>query len=100
VGLLPPALPDLVTLARLEVPWQVPASFLYAGAMSGAAGGLLWYAAVRRIGPARTVIYANLESFFVVVSAALLLGERVEAIALAGGLAIVAGVLLTRKPSG
>jgi drug/metabolite transporter (DMT)-like permease len=100
VGLLGPASPDLLALARMDLPWQVPASLLYAGAMSGAAGGLLWYAAVRHIGPARTVIYANMESLFVVISAALMLGERVEMVALTGGLAVVAGVLLTRKPMG
>jgi drug/metabolite transporter (DMT)-like permease len=49
-------------------------------------GSLLWYAAVRRLGAARTAIYANMELFFAVLVAALLLGEQ------------VAGVVPTRRP--
>ncbi len=44
-------------------------------------------------------MYANLESFFAVVAAAVMLGERVEWTALAGGAAVVAGVVLTRRPA-
>jgi drug/metabolite transporter (DMT)-like permease len=79
------------------VPWTVFVELLYAATAAGALGSLLWYAAVRRLGPARTAVYANLESFFAVVSAAVFLGERVEWTAIAGGVAVVAGVLLTRR---
>jgi drug/metabolite transporter (DMT)-like permease len=70
---------------------------LYAGLAGGALATLLWYAAVRRIGAARTAIYANMESFFAVLAAALLLGERVTVGSVVGGVAVVAGVLLTRR---
>lgn len=63
----------------------------------GSGGSVLWYATVRRLGAARTAIYANLESFFAVLAAALMLGERVEPTAVMGGVAVVAGVLLTRR---
>ena len=69
-----------------------------AGHGGGALGSLLWYAAVRRLGAARTGIYANMESFFAVLAAALLLGERVAVESLIGGVAVVVGVLLTRRP--
>jgi drug/metabolite transporter (DMT)-like permease len=46
------------------------------------------------------LIYANMESFFAVVAAAVLLGERVTWTAVAGGAAVVAGVLLTRRGGG
>ena len=96
LGLVPFALPTLVR-QEWALPWWAFVGIVYAGAVSGALGGLLWYAAVKRLGAARTVIYANMESFFAVLAAALLLGERVAVTSLVGGAAVVAGVLLTRR---
>jgi len=98
LGLLPAALQDL-----LATDWEHLSAFafeglLYSGVVAGTIGSLLWYSAVGRIGAARTTVYANLESLFAVLAAALLLGERVEWTALAGGASIVAGVVLTRRP--
>jgi drug/metabolite transporter (DMT)-like permease len=97
LGLLLPAVPGLAALDWRSVPWPAWVGLVYAAVAAGALGALLWYAAVRRLGPARTAVYANLESFFAVVFAALILGERVESTSLAGGAAVVAGVLLTRR---
>jgi drug/metabolite transporter (DMT)-like permease len=96
LGLLPFALPGLLG-GGWRVSWPLVAGLLYAAALAGSLGGFLWYAAVRRLGAARTAVYANMESFFAVVAATLILGERVEGLALAGGVAIVVGVLLTRR---
>jgi len=96
IGMVPFALPGLVT-QDWALPWWTYAGILYAGAAGGALGSLLWYAAVRRLGAARTAIYANMESFFAVLAAALLLGERVALVSVVGGVAVVAGVLLTRR---
>jgi drug/metabolite transporter (DMT)-like permease len=96
-GLLPLALPGLMVEDWTGLPLSALAAFAYSATLAGAAGGLLWYAAVRRLGAARTMIYSNLQSFFAVLFAALLLGERVEPTALAGGLAVIGGVLLTRR---
>jgi drug/metabolite transporter (DMT)-like permease len=100
VGLLPLAVPDLLTTNWVNLPWQAYGGFAYSGGLAGVGGALLWYGSVRRIGAARTMIYANMESFFVVLIAALLLGERAEWTALAGGVAVIAGVLLTRRAEG
>jgi drug/metabolite transporter (DMT)-like permease len=96
LGLVPFALPGLLT-QDWRLPWWVFAGVAYAGTAGGALGSLLWYGAVRRLGAARTAIYANMESFFAVLAAALLLGERVAVTSLVGGAAVVAGVLLTRR---
>jgi drug/metabolite transporter (DMT)-like permease len=98
LALVPAAAPALAGLAWTRVPWTAWAGLLFASTVAGALGSLLWYAAVRRIGAARTAIYANLESFFAVLAAAVMLGERVEGTALVGGAGVVAGVLLTRRP--
>ncbi len=100
LGLLPLALPGLLAEDWASLPPAIFSGLAYSGLISGALGGLLWYGAVRRIGAARTAIYANLQSFFAVLFAALLLGERVEGTALVGGVAVVAAVLLTRRPAG
>lgn len=96
LGLVPFALPGLLG-QDWRLPWWAFVGVIYAGAAGGALGSLLWYAAVRRLGAARTAIYANMESFFAVLAAALLLGERVAVTSLVGGVAVVAGVLLTRR---
>ena len=96
LGLLPFALPGLVT-QDWALPWWALAGILYAGTAGGALGSLLWYAAVRRLGAARTGIYANMESFFAVLAAAVMLGEKVAVTSIVGGAAVVVGVLLTRR---
>jgi drug/metabolite transporter (DMT)-like permease len=96
LGLVPFALPGLVR-QDWALPWWAWVGVFYAGTVGGALGSLLWYAAVKRLGAARTAIYANMESFFAVLAAALLLGERVAVTSLLGGVAVVAGVLLTRR---
>ena len=96
LGLIPFALPGLVT-QDWALPWWAFAGIVYSGVAGGALATLLWYAAVRRLGAARTGMYANMESFFAVLTAALLLGERVAWTSMVGGVAVVAGVLLTRR---
>ena len=96
LGLVPFALPGLLG-QDWRLPWWAFVGVIYAGAAGGALGSLLWYAAVRRLGAARTAIYANMESFFAVLAAALLLGKRVAVTSLVGGAAVVAGVLFTRR---
>src|SRR4029077_5687620 len=96
LGLVPFALPGLIA-QDWRLPWWAFVGVASAGTAGGALGSLLWYAAVRRLGAARTAIYANMESFFAVVAAAILLGERVAVPSLVGGVAVVAGVILTRR---
>jgi drug/metabolite transporter (DMT)-like permease len=97
LGLAPLGLAGLVAQDWSRVSGRDVAGLIYGSTIAGGVGSLLWYAAVRRLGAARTAIYANMESFFAVVAAALLLGERVAWPAVAGGVAVVAGVLLTRR---
>jgi drug/metabolite transporter (DMT)-like permease len=96
LGLVPFALRDLLA-QTWALPGWVVAGILYVGTVGGALATLLWYAAVRRLGASRTSIYANMESFFAVLAAAILLGERVAWPSVVGGVAVVAGVLLTRR---
>ncbi len=100
LGLCLPAAPALLAQDWPHLPWTAFAALAYSGLLAGALAWLLWYVAVGRLGAARTMVYANMESFFVVLFSALLLAERVEWTALVGGVAVVAGVLLTRRGRG
>jgi drug/metabolite transporter (DMT)-like permease len=97
LGMVPFALPGLLAQDWM-LPWWAVAGIAYSGVISAALASFLWYAGVRHMGAARTGIYANLESLFAVLASALLLGERVAVTALVGGAAVIAGVLLTRRP--
>jgi drug/metabolite transporter (DMT)-like permease len=57
---------------------------------------LIWYAAVQRLGPARTSIYSNIVPVAGMVTARVWLGEAITPHKVVGAIAIVAGVLLTR----
>jgi drug/metabolite transporter (DMT)-like permease len=97
LGMTPFALPGLLA-QDWALPWWAVVGIVYSGAISAALASLLWYAAVRGLGAARTGIYANLESLFAVVASAVLLGEHVALTSLVGGAVVVAGVVLTRRP--
>jgi drug/metabolite transporter (DMT)-like permease len=58
---------------------------------------ILWFTAIDRVGPARATLFANLEPFFAVLFAVLLLGEGLTAFELAGGLAIGVGIAIERR---
>ncbi|HET7855342.1 MAG TPA: DMT family transporter [Gaiellaceae bacterium] len=58
---------------------------------------LLWFSAIDRVGPSRAAIFANLQPFLAAVIALLLLHEELTRFQVAGGLAIGAGILLSRR---
>ena len=57
---------------------------------------VIWYAAVQKIGPARTSIYSNLIPITAMMIAAVWLDEPMPAVRIVGALAVLSGVLLTR----
>lgn len=58
---------------------------------------ILWFTAIDRVGPARAVLFANLEPFFAVAFAVVLLSESLNGFELAGGVAIAAGIVIERR---
>lgn len=70
-----------------------PRMFLY-GAATGVAFTCM-FAALRRIGPARTAVIMTLEALFAVLLAAVLLGEGIQPLAALGGAGILAGAILS-----
>jgi drug/metabolite transporter (DMT)-like permease len=78
--------------------WGVAA---YSGLLSIAAAYLVWYAAIRRIGPARTSIYAKMVPIAAMTIAAIWLHEPLTPRRILGAIAVITGVVLTRlaRPS-
>jgi drug/metabolite transporter (DMT)-like permease len=58
---------------------------------------ILWFTAIDRVGPSRASLFANLQPFFAVVFAVLLLDEHLDRYEVAGGFAIAAGIVLERR---
>jgi drug/metabolite transporter (DMT)-like permease len=58
---------------------------------------ILWFTALDRVGPSRAALFANLQPFFAVLFALLLLSEHMTAMEIAGGCAIFAGIVLERR---
>ena len=59
---------------------------------------LLWFGGISRVGPSRAAVYANLQPFLAAVFSVLILSEPLSGLQVVGGLAIAAGILLSRTP--
>jgi drug/metabolite transporter (DMT)-like permease len=59
---------------------------------------ILWFKAIDRVGPSRATLVANLQPFVAAIFAYLILSEHIKTIQIAGGVAILAGILFGRAP--
>jgi len=57
---------------------------------------ILWFTAIDRVGPARAALFGNIQPFFAVVFALILLSESLSAVEVAGGVLIAFGIALER----
>jgi drug/metabolite transporter (DMT)-like permease len=58
---------------------------------------ILWFTAIGKVGPSRATLFANLEPFFAVLFAVLLLSESLDGLEIAGGALIAAGIVIERR---
>ncbi len=95
------ALPTLVRADWSIVDAGIWGAAAYSGLLSIGAAYLVWYAAIRHIGPARTSIYANMVPVAAMAIAAVWLHEPLTSRRIAGAIAVITGVVLTRlaRPS-
>lgn len=99
IGGLPYAVAMLPQIVRVN--WRTVSTSAWASLFVSAIFALciayvIWYAAVQKIGPARTAIYSNLIPITAMIIAAIWLHEPMPAVRIAGAVAVLAGVLLTR----
>jgi drug/metabolite transporter (DMT)-like permease len=90
-------IPDLLTTDWARVSFAGWGGMLYAALLSLVAAYILWNRGVVRLGAARTVVYNTVVPLVATVIAMVGLGERPGLVHVAGGVLIVAGVLLTRQ---
>jgi drug/metabolite transporter (DMT)-like permease len=73
---------------------------LYAFAVIGplVVANMLWFGGISRVGPSRAAVFANLQPFLAAIFSVLILSEPLSRWQVVGGLAIAAGILLSRPP--
>lgn len=90
------AAPDAKLLAlQFDLPWQAWAALAALGALCTAPPVLSFLAAVQRIGASRTSILSTIELAATALFGALLFRESLQPLQIAGGLLVVAAVVLT-----
>jgi drug/metabolite transporter (DMT)-like permease len=60
---------------------------------------VLWFTAIRRVGPSRATLFANLQPFVAVLFAVVLLSESLSAVQIVGGICIAIGIAIGRTRS-
>ena len=99
VGWLPLALvsiPQLTAQRYGGFGWLVWAGLVFAIVGPLFLTNILWFTAIDRVGPSRATLFANLQPFFAVLFALVLLSESLNRWELVGAVAIAAGIALER----
>lgn len=91
------ALTEINTLRTEMLTWQGFFTIFYLGSF-GSAIAFIWYnEGVKKIGPARTVVFTNLVPVFGVLLSYMILGEPIYLSMVVGGAIVIAGVTLTNQ---
>jgi drug/metabolite transporter (DMT)-like permease len=76
--------------------WKVWLGFAYAVIGPLFLTNILWFTAIDRVGPSRASLFGNMQPFFAVIFALLLLSESLSGLEIVGGLLIFAGIAIER----
>ena len=98
LGWIPLALISIPQVAsqHFSFGWLVWLGFGYAIIGPLFLTNILWFTAIARVGPSRASLFGNLQPFFAVMFAILLLSESLHALEIVGGVLIFAGIVLER----
>ncbi len=98
VGWVPLALISIPQVAdqQFSFGWKVWLGFGYAVVGPLFLTNILWFTAIDRVGASRASLFANLQPFFAVLFALVLLNESLHGLELVGGALIFAGIALER----
>ncbi len=98
IGWVPLALVSIPQLERehFSFGWTVWLGFAYAVVGPLFLTNILWFTAIDRVGPSRASLFGNLQPFFSVFFALVLLSETLHPLEIAGGVLIFAGIALER----
>ncbi len=98
VPLLAIALPEILRIRLQEVSIASWLGLAYSTLMALVFGYLVWSRGVQAIGSTRTSVYVNLIPVVAAATAWVWLGERLSTRQLLGAAAVIAGILLSRRP--
>ncbi len=102
IGTLPLLAAAAPQLASQDYGFSASIWLMYVFAVVGplVVANLLWFGAISRVGPSRASVFANLQPFLAAIFALLILSESLTRLQIAGGLAIAAGIVLSRDRLG
>jgi drug/metabolite transporter (DMT)-like permease len=96
-----------IPIAAVGIPQTTSQSFHFGALMWACFGfavvgplfltNILWFTAISKVGPSRASLFSNMQPFFGVLFALVLLGERLSSWEVAGGVLILSAVLLERS---
>lgn len=97
-GWVPLALVSIPQIAHqhFDFGWKVWLSFGYAVVGPLFLTNILWFTAIDRVGPSRASLFGNLQPFFAVFFALVLLSETLHPLEIVGGVLIFGGIVLER----
>jgi drug/metabolite transporter (DMT)-like permease len=98
LGWLPLAATGLVqtTHQNFDFGWRLWLCFAFAVVGPLFLTNLLWFTAIDRVGPSRASLFSNVQPFFGVLFAIVLLGEHLNRWEIVGGVALALGIVLER----
>ncbi len=98
IGWVPLALAGIpqISAQHFDFGWKVWLGFGYAVIGPLFLTNILWFTAIDRVGPSRASLFGNLQPFFAVFFALVLLSESLHTLEIAGGVLIFAGIALER----
>jgi drug/metabolite transporter (DMT)-like permease len=98
IGWVPLALVSIpqVSTQHFSFGWKVWLGFGYAVVGPLFLTNILWFTAIDRVGASRASLFANMQPFFAVVFALILLSESLHSLEIAGGVLIFAGIAFER----
>ncbi|WP_223155045.1 DMT family transporter [Alkalibacillus aidingensis] len=76
----------------LLIDWKLGAVFLFSAILASAFGHMTYNFAIKKVGPAESAIFINLNTLFAITGAALFLNEEITLMHLAGFVLILIGV--------
>ena len=97
VFLLPMSMHDLVQQQWTSLPLISWSALSFSAFIAAGLAYVFWYQGVKRIGVTRTMMYHYLMPFAAVLFSTVILKEKINALLILGGLAILLGVFLAQK---
>jgi drug/metabolite transporter (DMT)-like permease len=91
------SIPQLSSQTTDGFGWTMALAFAFAVVGPLFLTNILWFTAIGKVGPSRATLFANLEPFFAVLFAVLLLSESLDGLEIAGGALIAAGIVIERR---